>query len=104
MQKYLGGLLRGRQNAEEEELTLEVVKEKGLENYPEDEIFTLCSKTIRESNYENDDFLTYVCYDLFQKNQYDKVILTYLANYFCGATMEMKNLWKVARDYESAYA
>lgn len=27
--KYLGGLLRGRQNAEEEELTLEVVKEKG---------------------------------------------------------------------------
>ena len=98
--KYLGGLLRGRQNAEEEELTLEVVKEKGLENYPEDEIFTLCSKTIRESNYENDDFLTYVCYDLFQKNQYDKVILTYLANYFCGATMEMKNLWKVARDYE----
>ena len=32
--KYLGGLLRGRQNAEEEELTLEVVKEKGLENYP----------------------------------------------------------------------
>ena len=51
----------------------------------------LCSKTIRESNYENDDFLTYVCYDLFQKNQYDKVILTYLANYFCGATMEMKN-------------
>ncbi len=59
--KYLGGLLRGRQNAEEEELTLEVVKEKGLENYPEDEIFTLCSKTIRESNYENDDFLTYVC-------------------------------------------
>ena len=55
---------------------------------------------IRETNYENDDFLTYVCYDLFKKKQYDKVILTYLANFYCGATQEMKELWKVAREYE----
>ena len=45
-------------------------------------------------------FLTYVCYDLFKKKQYDKVILTYLANFYCGATQEMKELWKVAREYE----
>ena len=25
-------------------------------------------------------------FELFKKQQYDKVILTYLANYYCGAT------------------
>lgn len=28
------------------------------------------------------------------------MILTYLANFYCGATQEMKELWKVAREYE----
>ena len=98
--KYLSGLRRRRDEAEDEELTLEIVQKKGLENFPEEEIFTLCSRTIRENNYENDDFLTYVCFDLFKKHQYDKVILTYLANYYCGATLEMKQLWREARDYE----
>ena len=92
--------MRSGRVEEEEELTLETVRAKGLENFPEDEVFTLCSKTIRENNYENDDFLTYVCFDLFKKHQYDKVILTYLANYYCGATLDMKLLWKEARDYE----
>ena len=98
--KYANSLNRSKALEEEEELTLEIVKEKGLENFPEDEIQVLCSKMIRETNYENDDFLTYVCYDLFKKKQYDKVILTYLANFYCGATQEMKELWKVAREYE----
>ena len=60
----------------------------------------LCSRTIRENNYENDDFLTYVCFRLFKDGQYDKVILTYLANFYCGATSDMKLLWREARDYE----
>ena len=69
--KYANSLNRSKALEEEEELTLEIVKEKGLENFPEDEIQVLCSKMIRETNYENDDFLTYVCYDLFKKKQYD---------------------------------
>lgn len=28
------------------------------------------------------------------------MILTYLANYYCGATLDMKLLWREARDYE----
>ena len=28
------------------------------------------------------------------------MILTYLANYYCGATTDMKLLWREARDYE----
>ena len=98
--KYINTVRRNRAQEEEEELTLEVVRRKGLENFPEEEIFGLCSRTIRENNYENDDFLTYICFDLFKKRQYDKVILTYLANYYCGATLEMKELWREARDYE----
>ena len=98
--KYINTVRRNRAQEEEEELTLEVVRRKGLENFPEEEIFGLCSRTIRENNYENDDFLTYICFDLFKKKQYDKVILTYLANYYCGATLEMKELWREARDYE----
>ena len=77
-----------------------MVRERGVENYEEDELFALCSKTIRENNYENDDFLTYICFELFKKGQYDKVILTYLSNYYCGATSEMKQLWREAREYE----
>src|SRR5699024_328984 len=63
--KYLNSLRRNREEEQKQELTLEVVQENGLENYPEEEIFSLCSRTIRENNYENDDFLTYVCFDLF---------------------------------------
>lgn len=98
--KYINGLRRNREEEEIPELTLEIVQENGMENYSEDELLGLCSKTIRENNYENDDFLTYVCFELFKKNQFDKVILTYLASYFCGATSEMKMLWREAQDYE----
>ena len=98
--KYINGLRRNREEERTRELTLETVREKGLENYTEEQILGLCSRTIRENNYESDDFLTYVCFELFRKQQYDKVILTYLANYYCGATPDMKMLWREARDYE----
>ena len=98
--KYINGLRRTREEEQVQELTLEVVHQNGVENYEEDELLGLCSRTIRENNYENDDFLTYVCFRLFKDGQYDKVILTYLANFYCGATSDMKLLWREARDYE----
>ena len=98
--KYINGLRRNREEEEVQELTLDVVRENGIENYAEEELLGLASRTIRENNYESDDFLTYVCFELFKKQQYDKVILTYLANYYCGATPDMKLLWREARDYE----
>lgn len=98
--KFINGMRLRRQIDEEPELTLEIVQANGTEKYEDSELLALCNKTIRESNYECDDFLTYVCFDLFEKGQYDKVILTYLANYYCGATTDMKRLWSVAKDYE----
>ena len=98
--KYINGLRKTREEEQAQELTLELVQQNGVENYEEDELLGLCSRTIRENNYENDDFLTYVCFKLFKDGQYDKVILTYLANFYCGATSDMKLLWREARDYE----
>ena len=98
--KYINGLRRTREEEQTQEFTLETVHANGLEKYGDDELLGLCSRTIRENNYENDDFLTYVCFELFKNRQYDKVILTYLANYYCGATSDMKQLWREARDYE----
>lgn len=98
--RYMNSIHHNRTEEKIPELTLEIVKEKGLEQYGEDEILALCSKRIRESNYECDDFLTYVCFELFKKHQYDRVILTYLANFYCGATRDMKWLWKEAREYD----
>ena len=85
---------------EQAELTFELLKVHGIDAYEERDVFCLCSKKIREDNYEEEDFLTYVCFELFKKEQYDKVMLTYLANYYCGATRDMKMVWYIARDYE----
>ena len=99
--KYANSLNRSKAFEEEEELTLEIVKEKGLENFPEDEIQALCSKMIRETNYENDDFLTYVCYDLFKKKQYDKVTKVFEAYYDEGAYFRLQQAYLayVSREY-----
>ena len=96
----MNSLKQNRQEEKVEELSLETVRKYGIENYGEEEIMGLCSRTIRENNYECDDFLTYVCFEMFKRKQFDRVILTYLANYYCGATTDMKLLWREAREYE----
>ena len=98
--RYMNSLKQNRQEEKVEELSLESVRKYGIENYGEEEIMGLCSRTIRENNYECDDFLTYVCFEMFKRKQFDRVILTYLANYYCGATTDMKLLWREAREYE----
>lgn len=98
--KYINGLRQNREEEDAQVLTLELVRQQGIENFEEEDLFGLCSKEIRENNYESDDFLTYVCFELFKKGQYDKVTLTYLSDYYCGATIEMKDLWRVAGEYE----
>ena len=98
--KFLNSMRMRQQEDGEEELTIESVRKKGVEHYSETELFALCSKTIRENNYDNDDLLTYICFELFKQGQYDKVTLTYLASYYCGATTDMKRLWREAKEYE----
>ncbi len=97
--KYLSHINNWGGEGPKEEVTFENLRLKGLEEFEEREVFQLCSKRIREDNYEEDEFLLYLCFELFKRQQYDKVTLTYLVNFFCGATKDMKDLWKTARDY-----
>ena len=98
--KHLSSMFESARVEEERELDLDYVRETGVEKFRSEELFALCSKTIRENNYAGDDFLTYLCYELFLDGEYDKVLLTYLAKYYCGATLDMKKLWSVAKEYE----
>lgn len=98
--KHLSSMFESARVEEERELDLDYVRETGVEKFRPEELFVLCSKTIRENNYAGDDFLTYLCYELFRDGEYDKVLLTYLAKYYCGATLDMKKLWSVAKEYE----
>ena len=80
-------------------MTFENLERKGLNFFDEREVFRLCSRRIREENYEEDEFLTYLCIELFRRGQYDKTTLLYLADYYYGATADMKRLWKALREY-----
>ena len=97
--KYAASAGVWEEEYEQEELTFENIQQKGVEAFEERNIFRMCSRRIREENYEEDDFLTYLCFEMFQRDQYDKVTLMYLANYYCGATRDMKRLWKALKEY-----
>ena len=97
--KYGASVGKWKETSEKEEVTFENIQEKGLKAFEEQDVFKLCSRQIREDNYEEDDFLTYLCFEMFRRQQYDKVTLMYLANYYCGATGDMKKLWKVLKEY-----
>lgn len=98
--KYGASVGKWKETAKVEELTFENLRLKGLKAFEEHEVFRLCSRTIREENYAEDKFLLHLCFELFCRQQYDKVTLVYLANYYCGATADMKKLWKALKEYE----
>lgn len=82
------------------EVSFENIRQYGIRAFDEKEVFRMCSRAIREYDYDEDDFMLYLSYEMFKRQQYDKVTLTYLANYYCGSTRNMKRLWKVAREYD----
>lgn len=97
--KYAASAGVWKQEYEQEELTFENIRLKEIAAFDEKNIFRMCSRRIREENYEEDEFLTYLCFEMFLRDQYDKVTLMYLANYYCGATKDMKKLWKALKEY-----
>lgn len=80
-------------------LSFENLKLHGMNAFEKKDIFVLCSKRIREQEQIEDDFLLYLCFELLKEGFYDKVVLTYLAQYYCGATCDMKLVWQKAREY-----
>ncbi len=98
--KYEESEWKGQEAQKQEELTLENVKEKGIGAFDEQEVFRFCSHLVRDTNYKEEEYLTHLCFELFRLGQYDKATLMYLANWYCGATNDMKKLWAVLKSYE----
>lgn len=92
-----------RAETEQEKYTIPVTFENlrvyGLEAFDGQEVFLLCSKKIREEGHTEDDFLLYLSFELTKRGYYDKALLTYLATFYCGATCDMKFVWKQAKSY-----
>lgn len=84
----------------QEELSLDNILDKGLDAFDEEEVFRFCSRQVRDANYKEDERLTFLGFELFKRGQYDKATLMYLANWYCGATKDMKKLWGVIKEYE----
>ena len=98
-QEYGASVGKWKEVREKEEPTIENLQLKGIDRYEEPDVFKLCSRKVREDNYAEDDFLTWLCFEMFRRQQYDKVTLLYLAEFYCGATGDMKKLWRVLKKY-----
>ncbi len=87
------------QKKKEYELTMDNLKMYGMNTFAEEDVFHFCTRQIREQENVEDDFLLYTCYELLKRDIYDKILLQYLAHYYCGATQDMKFVWKKAKEY-----
>lgn len=61
----------------------------------------LCNYEIEQSDYESDDFLITLCEHTFLRKKYSEVMLQYLAQYYCGPTKLMAQLWMAAKQFET---
>lgn len=95
--------MESREEAEKETqkvvLSFENLKLYGVEAFDEEEVFLMCSKRIREQENVEDDLLLYVCFEMLKRGMYDKALLNYLSHFYCGATGDMKFVWRMARKY-----
>ena len=80
-------------------LSFETLKQYGMEKFDGQEVFLLCSKRIREQEQIEDDFLLYIAFSLLKEGYYDKALLSYLAQFYCGSTKDMKMVWRKAKEY-----
>lgn len=94
-------VLQTEQGAVEQEIPLsfENLKKYGMKYFDKQEIFLMCTKRIREQEQVEDDFLLYETFELLKEGMYDKAVLNYLAQFYCGATCDMKFVWQKAREY-----
>lgn len=97
--KYAASTGFWNQEPEKEKPDYDKILAKGIDAFDDKDVFLVCSRRIREENYTEDDFLSYLAFEMFRCGQYDKVTLTYLAEYYCGAIGDMKRLWKVLKQY-----
>lgn len=93
-------LLESAEEEKKAELDFNNLEKYGMNYFGEEAVFRFLSRHIREEESKEDDYICYLCFELLKRGQYDKVTLTYLSNYYCGATRDMKRVWTAAREYE----
>lgn len=93
--------MKTEQEVQREAITLSFdnLKKYGMKEFDKQEIFLLCTKRIREQEEVEDDFLLYISFELLKEGLYDKAVLQYLAQFYCGATCDMKLVWQKAKEY-----
>ena len=93
--------MQTEQEVQREAITLSFdnLKKYGMKEFDKQEIFLLCTKRIREQEEVEDDFLLYISFELLKEGLYDKAVLQYLAQFYCGATCDMKLVWQKAKEY-----
>lgn len=80
-------------------LTLEHVRQYGIDQFDEKEVFLMCTRRVREQAYEEEDQTLALSFELLKRGQYDKALLTYLTRFYCGATKDMKFIFHKAKEY-----
>lgn len=100
MYKEKEALLEHNEKEKKVELCYENIRQYGVDYFEDEQVFRFLSKDIREDGDEEDEFKVYLAFELLKRGQFDKVSLAYLADYYCGATKDMKMVWRIAREYE----
>lgn len=77
------------------------IREYGSEGIRPERMVAICSFEILQTDYESDDFLINLCVGTFQAGKYSQELLAYLAQYYCGPTKLMAQIWKRAREFEA---
>lgn len=82
------------------DLAYQYVREYGADAVNPVLMVALCGYEIEQSEYEGDDFLVTLCEQTFLRKKYSGVMLDYLAQYYCGPTKLMAQLWTAAKQFE----
>lgn len=97
--KYADTTGAWRDKDKKEILTFDNLYNRGFRLFHDKEVLSLISRQIREEEYRESKELTYYAIELFKRGQYDKATLTYLAEFYLGSTLQMKQLYKVLKEY-----
>lgn len=104
MYKEKEALLEHKEKEKKAELNYENLKRYGLDYFEDEQVFRFLSKRIREEDdeeeKEEDEFQVSLVFELLKRGQFDKASLSYLVTYYCGATKDMKLVWRMAREYD----
>ncbi|MBD5454017.1 MAG: hypothetical protein HDR30_06870 [Lachnospiraceae bacterium] len=77
----------------------EWVRYTGPYNIEVKTLLKLCSMLLGQGEQEEDALMTGILYYILKKGKYDEEVLKYLVRYYNGSIQDMRDIWKIARDF-----